>query len=64
MTNLMQRDQCKTYHEILVLEIMYILINPLYEIVYAEEDLPEKWDSKYYELKKILIQTLVPKWQI
>ena len=43
---------------------MYVLVNPLYSIVYSEEDTPKQWDGKYYELKKLLISTLFPKWEI
>ena len=39
----------QSYHEILVLETMYILLNSnSYEIVYSEDDLPNKWDEEYY----------------
>jgi hypothetical protein len=64
MTILMRMSNQKTYHDILALELMYVLINPQYSIVYSEEDMPRQWDSKYYELKKLLISTLVPKWDI
>lgn len=64
MTILMRMNQGRSYHEILAMEVMYILISPLNSIVYSAEDMPTEWDSKYYELKKILISTLVPKWEI
>ena len=53
MTTLLKMKNFHSYHEILVLETMYVLLNPSsYEIVFSEDDLPNKWDEEYYELKK------------
>lgn len=64
MTILIRMSKEKSYHDILALEVMYVLINPQYAIVYSQEDMPKQWDGKYYELKKLLISTLVPKWEV
>ena len=44
MTTLMKIKNRKSYHQILVLETMYILLNNEgHQIVYSEEDLPGYW---------------------
>ena len=65
MTTLLKMKNFHSYHEILVLETMYVLLNPSsYEIVFSEDDLPNKWDEEYYELKKTLIMAMLPTWSI
>lgn len=53
-----------SYHDLLALEVMYILINPTFSIVYSQDDMPQSWDKNSYQMKKILISALVPSWNI
>lgn len=55
MTVLMKMKKSRTYHEMLALEVMHVLISPEYDIVYSEEELPTLWNQEYFNIKKVLI---------
>ena len=64
MTALMKMKKEKSYHEILVMETMQVIVSEDYEIVFSEEDMPKRFDMQYFELKKALISASVPQWEI
>ena len=54
----------KSLHEMYVIDLMYILLHKNYEIVFFEDEFPNRWDQDYFDAKALLIETLVPHWSL
>jgi hypothetical protein len=55
MTALMRRNKKEDLHDILSLEVMYVLMSPIYSIAYSEEEMPKVWNKEYFEMKKLIV---------
>ena len=46
------------------IDVMYILLHRNYEIAFFESDFPNKWDSRYFDDRTVMIQAMLPAWSI
>jgi len=64
MTSLMKNSFQKDIHFINAIECMYIIFHKNLEIVHFESDMPRKWDEDFFNMRKYLIQAMIPSWNI